>query len=283
MRTLVLILFSAFSISLLAGCDAQSPGASSNDASYERIIKSQKMRVGYISYPPSFIVEPNTKKLSGISHDILQKAAENLGIELEFSEEVAWSSMIEAVDARRVDIIGTSIWPTAARGKRADFVTPSFFSHVKAYVRADDNRFDGNIAAANAEGIRIAVIDGEIASSIAMSDFPKAQRVSLTQVSDVTQLLLEVASKKADITFVEPAIALAYANSNPNTIKEVANVKPLRLFPNSFMIKKGEYKLKGMMDVAVDELVNTGFVEQVLEKYEEFPGSFGRVAAPSQP
>ncbi len=271
--------FVVFVALTLTGCRDQSGDQQQVESGvFDRVTSSKVIRAGYISYPPSLIVDPNTKDFSGISHDIFKKASDNLGFRLEMAEEVGWSSMIEALDANRVDVVVTSIWPTAARGIRADFITPTFYSYVKAYVRANDDRFDGNLAVANTEATKIAVVDGEIAETIANADFPKAQQVSLTQVSDVTQLLLEVASNKADITFVEPAIALAYMEKNPGTIKEVSNVKPLRLFPNSFMIKKGEYKLKTMLDTAVTELINSGYVNKVISKYEKYPGSFGRVS-----
>jgi ABC-type amino acid transport substrate-binding protein len=263
------------SLFALIGCERNAITAADN--AYNNTLETGVLRAGYVTYPPSFIVDPNSGELSGISHDILQLAANNLDLELNFVEEVAWGSMIEAVDARRVDIIGTGIWPTAARGKRADFVTPIFYSPVIAYVRADDTRYDGNLAIANNAKTRIAVLDGEMAATIANSDYPNAKQVSLTQVSQVSQLLLEVVSNKADITFVEPAIALAYMNKNPNSLKAVEGVPAIRAFPTAYLISKNSPKLKSMMDVAILELIRNGDVDRILAQYEDYEGSFIRV------
>ena len=265
----------------LGSCGGDTEIAQS-DASYDRLLNEDVIRAGYVTYPPSFISDPNSGELSGISHDILVRAAENLNVKVEFVEELGWGSMIEAVNSGRVDIVATGIWPTAQRAKRANFIEPIFYSFVNAYVRFDDNRFDANIEAANSDEIKIATIDGEMASIIASSDFPSANEQSFTQISDVSQLLLEVASGKADITFVEPAIAEAYMEKNPGKIKKVKGVEPLRLFPNSYMVGKQSPKFQSTIDVAISELVNSGEVDRIIRKYEEFPGSFGRTSPPAQ-
>lgn len=258
----------------------QSSGFS--DPVFERVTKTRVIRAGYIPYPPSFIVDPNTKKMSGISYDILVQAADNLGWEVEFIEELGWGSMIEAVDSGRVDIVATSIWPTAARGKKADFLTPTFYSNVKAYVRDGDVRFDNNIKLANSPDIKIAVMDGEMAGIISNADFPNAQQVSLTQISSVSELLLEISTKKADITFTEPSIALEYMAKNPETIREVQGVGALRLFPNSFLVKKGSFNFQNTMNIAIEEIINSGQANRIIDQYEAYPSSFGRTKSPAE-
>lgn len=275
-RSFIVTLFSILTAAVfLAGCNNNSSDAV--DEAYQRTLETATLRAGYITYPPSFNTDPNTGELSGISHDILQQAAANLDLKVDFVEEVAWGSMIEAVRSGRVDIIATGIWPTAARGKSADFVEPIFYSPVIAYVRVDDTRFDGNLSAADSQLVKIAVLDGEMAATIATSDFPNAQQVSLTQINQVSQLLLDVASKKADITFVEPATALAYMDKNPGTIKAVEGVPAVRAFPTAFLLSKDAPKLKSMMDIAVSELIRNGDVDRIIDEYEEFDGSFIRV------
>lgn len=253
------------------------PSSSTSDAAYDRTIGTGTLKVGYVTYPPSFITDPNTHQFSGISHDILVKAAENLSLKIEFAEEIPFGSVAEAVDSGRVDLIATGIWPTASRGKKADFITPIFYSPVKAYVRANDNRFDNNLSKINDANVKISVMDGEMSSIIASSDYKDAKQVSLPQASDVSQLLLEVSGGKGDVTFIEPAVALAFIAKNPGKIKEVKGVGAVRAFPTAYLVSKNSPKLKSMLDIAVQELIGNGDVDRVLDKYEEFPNSFIRV------
>ena len=252
-------------------------GGSSGDAVYDRVIENSRIRVGYIPYPPSFIVDPNTRRFSGISHDVLEAAARNLGLRVEYSEEVSWGTMIEAINSGRIDMMATGIWPNANRGKHASFTSPIFYSPVAAYVRADDTRFDGNIARVNDPALRISVVDGEMAEQIARTDFPRAQRVSLPQQTQVSQLLLEVQSGRTDITFVEPAVAREYIRANPNALRPVSGIEPLRTFPTAFMTSNSSPRLLNMLNVAVDELVRNGQVDQIVARYEQDPAVIIRV------
>ena len=152
-----------------------------------------------------------------------------------------------------------------------------FFSVVNAYTQANNNKFDGNIKAIDSSNIKIAVIDGEMTSIIANADFPKAQKHSVSQLSGVVQTLLDVKSKKADITFVEPAVALAFKAKNPNSIKQVDNINPLRVFPNAMLIPKNEEDFKSTLNIAINELIYNGVIDKLIEKYEDYPNSFYKV------
>ena len=172
------------------------------------------------------------------------------------------------------------IWPTAARSKRVDFSTPLFYSGVGAFVRADDNRFDENLDLINAASISVATMDGEMADAIARNDFPKANRIAVPQLSEISSMLLNVAEGKADVTFVELYFAHEFLQSNPGSLKNVAGSAPIRVFPNTIMLRSGESELKAMLNVASEELLNLGTVERLLTKYEPARGMFYRVQQP---
>lgn len=278
------VILSVMIISLImVSCSSDGNKTDFNNQSkntYRKILEAKKIRVGYISYPPSFIKDPNTGNFSGIFHEVLQEIGKKLQLKIEYTEEVGWGSMIEAINSGRVDLVCTGVWPTTERGKHVDFTKPLYYSTVRAYVRLDDNRFDSNLSKINNANISISSIDGEMTSIIAKFDFPKAKEVSLTQMNDISQVLLEVSSGKADITFVEPAIALEYISKNPGKIKEVKDVQPLRVFPNTMIVGKGEVELLSTVNIGIDELANNGFIDKIVAKYEKFPGSFQKIALP---
>lgn len=247
---------------------------------YDKILDTKKIRVGYISYPPSFIKDPNTGKFSGIFHEVLQKIGEKLDLKIEYTEEVGWGTMIEAVNSGRVDLVCTGVWPTTERGKHVDFTSALYYSTVRAYTHHNNTKFDSNLEAINNSSVKISTIDGEMTSIITQIDFPNAKEVSLTQMSDVSQVMLEVATGKADVTFVEPAIALEYISKNPGKIKEVINVPPLRIFPNTMIVGKGQVALLSTINIGINELANNGFIDKVIAKYEKYPGSFQKRALP---
>ncbi len=236
------------------------------------------LKVGYLTYPPSFIQDPNTKEFSGIFYEILEEIASNLNLKLDYTSELGWATMFESVKSNKVDIIVTGIWPNQERAKHADFVVAPYNSPVLAYVKAGDQRFDGDISLVNDSSVTIATIDGEINSQIANDDFPLANQLGLPQMTPISNLLLEVSLGKADITFVEPAFAKAFMAANPGKIQVVSGIESLRSFPNSMVVKKGNQQLLDQINAQMKSLIRSGFVDDVLDKYEQYPGSFQRNA-----
>ena len=275
-------LLSLFAILLLLTCPAckdTDNNIATKETLYQKIVKDGKVRVGYISYPPSYIVNSDGTH-AGIFHDVFEEVAKNLGIKIEYAKEVTWDGMIQDIRDNKVDMVVTGIWPTTQRGKQVDFLEPLFYSPVKAYTYAGNIKFDNNIEAINSKGIKISTIDGEMSQIIATMDFQNAQQVPVTQMTGVSQTLLELTSKKADITFVEPIIAKEFLEKNPNSIQEVKGIKTLRVFPNCMMIPKNQEDLKATLNIALQELINNGFVDRVITKYEKYPNSYYRVQLP---
>jgi ABC-type amino acid transport substrate-binding protein len=267
---------------LILGCQQQitSNNQGSSQPAFDRVINTKTIRVGYISYPPSLIKDPNSGNITGIFHDVLEEIGHRADLKIEFVEEETWGTMIEAVNSGRVDLICTGLWPNSTRAKFADFTDPIYFSPIKAYVKVGDKTFDNNLGKANDPATKIATIDGEMTSIIASTDFPKASVDSLPQSTDVSQVLLEVAGGKAALTFVEPAVAGAFLDKNPDAVQEVSGVAPVRVFPNVMMVAKGETKLVSLLNTSLGELANTGFIDQIIGKYEKTPGLFLRRALP---
>ncbi len=252
------------------------------DSLYDRVLKTEKIRAGYAPYPPIFMKDPNTKKFSGIGFEVLTLAARKLGLKLELTEEVTWGTMIEGLKTNRYDIVACPVWANATRARAADFSRPLFYSVVYAYTKAGDKRLDSSLKDLNSPKYKIATMDGEMAEMITQSDFPKARRFSLPQMADVSELLLSVASRKADLTFAEPNMVYYFSRHNPQAIQNITPNKPVRVFPNVFMFNVGEEKFKAMLNTALDEISNSGELEKIISKYEPFPRDYLRVAAPYQ-
>ena len=248
---------------------------------YDRVVSSGTIRACYVVYPPASIKDPNTGKLSGVFVETLNKAAENMGLKVDWNTEVGWGDMIEALNSSKCDIIGSPAWSNSTRGKSAEFSQPVYYSAINAYVRASDNRFNGDITVANNASYKLATIDGETSQLIASRQFPKAQTLQLPQLTDVSQMLLNVVDGKADMAFLEPTVANAYIKNNPGKVKNVSITKPVVIYGNVMLIKKGEFTFKSAIDNAIIELLNNGYVDSVINNYEkDYPGGFYRVAVP---
>ena len=269
----------------LASCrpaPGDSATATKQENTYQRVVRTGVIRAAYLSYPPACMKDPKTGKLTGTFVEILEKIAENSGLKIEWTEEVGWGSQIEGLEAGRYDLVGSPVWANPTRGKLTTLSSPVYFSGIGIYVRSDDNRFDNDWTKINSPDARVVTIDGETGDLIARTQFPKAQRVSLPQLSDISQLFLEVSSKKADVLFAEPYFAKQYFKSNPANLKNIAAARPIRVLGNCYMAKKNEFQFKQLIDTALQDLLNSGYVTQVLAKYEG-GDTFYEVAKPYQP
>jgi ABC-type amino acid transport substrate-binding protein len=247
---------------------------------YSRVAGGNTLRAAYISYPPAVMRDPKTGKLTGAFVEVLERAAENLGWKVVWTEEVGWGAQIEGLQNDRYDIVGSPVWANPTRARLTTLSRPVYYSGIGIYVRPGDKRFTHNTVLIDNDQVRIATIDGETADLIARTQFPRARRVSLPQLSDISEMFLQVTTGKADIAFAEPYFGFEFQKANHNAITNIAEAAPIKTLGNCFMMKAGEPQLKQALDVAIEDLQNSGFVDRVLEKYEPAPNTFYRVAQP---
>lgn len=273
----VLVIVVSFFMVKAFGSSTSSVGSSV----YDKVISFGTLTACYVVTPPSLIKDPNSGKLSGASFDVLEQAAKNLGLKLSWTTEVGWGETIEALNTGKCDILGSAIWGNSSRAKTSEFIEPIYYSAINAYVREGDTRFDGNLETANNDKIKLAVADGSTTYLIAQRQFPNAQTVRMAETSNTGALIMEVVNGKADMTFGEASQVKLYQKNNPGKLRAVLNVKPVAVFEDVMLVKKGEYKLKSSIDGAIRELIYGGFVDKVLNEYEkDNPGVFYRVASP---
>ena len=147
------------------------------------------------------------------------------------------------------------------------------------FVRADDERFQ-SIEDINKTGIKVSAVDGENAQTIRKIRFPATEEVSLPQTAGGTDMLMYVATNKADITFVDLYLGRDFIASNPDTLKPLFVEAPLQLFQQNLTLAPEAFRFREMLNVATDELIFTGVIDDILTKYEKYPGSFYRLADP---
>lgn len=278
-QTLTLLLAAC----LVFGC-ATSPdhGVVQKESLYSRVLRTGKIRCGYVIYPPDCIKDPNTGKLSGIGIETLELICKKLGLTPEWTEEVGWGTMLEGLQTGRYDVVASLVWTNANRAKLMAFSKPLVFSPIYVYGRHGDHRYRGQLEKLNSPKAKIATIDGETAQVIADADFPLSSRLSMPQMTDYSQLLLSVATGKADAALVEPIIANGYMHNNPGTIENISPGKPIRVFANCYMFNRSEFEFKAMLDTVLDEVINSGAMDKIVNKYEKHPGEIYRVALPYQ-
>lgn len=275
---LTLIMFVSFG---LMGCSSQQTGEKKSESVYKRVLRTKTLRCAYSIYPPYCMKDPNTEKLTGIFIEVMEAMGKKLELKVDWVEEVGFGVIFEGLEVDRYDIYSSGVWPNALRGKKGYFSKPIFYNAIRIWVRADENRFQ-KLEDLNSPEIRMSAHDGTIEQGIIKIDFPKAQQVFLPQLTPWTDNLMNITTGKADVTFGEATAVRPFLEKNPGTLKEFETERPIRIFANTYAMKMGENEFKSMIDSAIDELINDGTVEKILQKYEAVPGEFLRVAPPYQ-
>lgn len=256
---------------------------SKTESTYKRVMESGIIKAGYTIYPPGCFKD-ESGKLKGVFVETLEKAAQSLDLKVEWTEEVGWATQIEGLENYRYDMIGSSVWANPKRAKLSTLSIPLFYSPLFIYSRNGDNRFDkfNDLTGLNSDNYIFSTIDGGTGEVIVKNQFPNAKKLPLPQNSDFSQSFLDVVNNKADLVIMEPFHANKFLSSNSNAIKNIIPNKPLRVFGNCYMFRRNEIEFENMLNVVLQDLLNSGFVNNLVEKYEKYPNSYSKVSLPYQ-
>jgi polar amino acid transport system substrate-binding protein len=238
------------------------------ETAYDRVLRTGVLRCAYGLWDPVVMRDPKTGQFSGIGYDLLQEVGKSLNLKVEYTLEVPWDSVGVALKTGKVDAHCAGIFATPARGRVMAFSNPMFFSPTVAFARADDNRFDNNPAAMNQPDVTIALSDDDITTEIFDRETPLAKKWNLPQFAPPEELLLALATHKADVTFNSPARIQSFQRGYPGKVKIVPSAKPLRIYPNVIAVDIGDQRLQSMLNTAIDQMIDSGVVDKLVAKYK---------------
>lgn len=254
-----------------------SPAIANENSAFDRIMAKKELRCGYVNYPPLLSKDPNTDEFSGIGVDIVKRVAEILDVKITWAEEVTWATYIEGLRTNRYDMLCTLDFFLPAYAGKLEMTSPVFYTGIGVYKRPDDARFPEGFRDFNKKDISISAIDGSLSMLIKNSDYPDATLVSMPNTTDYSFILSNIVSKKADVTFVERSVGNDFLKKNPGALVNIAETKPLRIYPYFIPVDLGEAKLKSTLEGIISLMLNNGEIDKILDKYEQGTPSFYRV------
>lgn len=253
---------------------------SAQESVLARVSRSKTLRCGYILY--DFVVnkDPNTGAMSGILVDAMTEMTKRLGWTVEWTEELSYTTGFEGLKTGRYDVVCTALWGFPETAKLTEFVGPLFYEPIGIWVRADDHRFDDNWDKINDPAVTISGVDGTFPALEAKALYPKAKLMALPQLSPYAAPLMDVATGKADVTFITNSMGLAYNRANKGALRNIAGEPPFRIFPIYLAVEKGAFEMQTLLNSVLNLMQNDQTMEKIIRKYEKDKGSFYRVAKP---
>lgn len=230
----------------------------------DRVEKTKLLRVGFTNSIPTFVYDRDYDNFSGIFYDLIIEIAKRHGWQVRWSEEIGYGVIVDGLDNNRFDIFGSTVWPTPERIKQADFSRSLFKSPVFAWIRADHDVTPESVK--NDVTLRVAIKENDISDSIAQSDFSQHRQVRVPQLSDNAEGLKFVAEGRADFTFVEEYLGNHFNEISAVKVRKISD-DPIRVYDNTFMLKRGEARLKELLDTDLTILIENGVVRRLVKKY----------------
>ena len=251
------------------------------ETAFERVMKTRSIRCSYISRAHHFTIDPAAKQMSGIDYEVMEAIGKLTHLNIIWNEETGVGAFPELLSSGKDDVHCVTMWTNVARSTRVIASAPVLYTPVYAYVRADDARFDNNLEALNDESVTISVADSGTMKAIADASFPKAKQFAVTGLSTEAELLMNVATRKADATFADELAVHDYNKNNPDKqLKHIVGIAPLRTYSEAFDVAMGEWELRELLSAAINELHNNGTIDRILRQYENVPGEILRVTMP---
>ena len=237
--------------------------AMAEESAYDRVMRTNEIRCGYGIYAPWIQKDLVTGEIKGVMADIAEAVAKQLDMKLVWGEETGWGNLPTSLHNGRVDVSCSTLWNDPKRDKLVAFSDIVFYQPIYAYARADDDRFTGKMEEINDENVTITMIDGGYSKSVADRLFPKAQHNSMPQMTNWSEVILNVATGKADVIFSDDIFIKDFNANNERKLKKIPLAKPVAHFGNSFAVGIKEQELKEMISNAVKYMHQTGEIEAI--------------------
>jgi ABC-type amino acid transport substrate-binding protein len=216
--------------------------------------------------------------MSGVFYDLMEETGKQLHLKIEWTTEATLGQMMTDLALGRYDMVCSSVYELPERAREGAFSVPLFYSPSYLYVREGDTRFDNHYERVNRPDIKLSELDGEFSSVAHKEFFPQAAGMALPQTATGADIFSVVASGKADAVASDPYSFADFIANNPHSLRQVKG-KPLLILGVGMPMVAGEPELKNAIDTTLSYLVNTGYVDKVLNQYPSAAASW-RVAVP---
>ncbi|MFZ4284936.1 lysine/arginine/ornithine ABC transporter substrate-binding protein [Variovorax sp. HJSM1_2] len=220
------------------------------------------------TYEP-FTFKTADGKPAGFDVDIASALCEQIKRKCVFVEQV-WDSMIPGLQAKKYDVIISSMSITEDRLRAVDFTDKYYKTPSKIVVRNDIKYTD----AASLKGKKIGVLKGSTQEKYANGEL-KPAGVIVTPYEAQDQVYLDIKSGRLDGTVADIVEVNGGFLSKPEGKDYSAVGEPL-LIPKYFgagvgvAMRKGDAALKGELNAAIKAIRDNGTYKKLNDKYFKF-------------
>ncbi len=213
------------------------------------------------TFAPFEFLDTETKQFAGFDMDLIRAVADKAGYDVEILN-MGFDALIPALMTRSIDVIAAGLSITEERAKRVDFTKPYYTAGLSMLVRKGDAQKYPDFKAL--ENQRIAVQIGTTGADTA-KDIKGAKVAAFNTTSEAFMDL--TTGNSAAVVHDRPV--LAYFLKTQAKSAGTMQLQPEILDAQSygFAVRKGNKELLEKLNKAYDELVASGEVQKIHDKW----------------
>ena len=284
MRPRMAALVAVGSVLLAGGCGSKdetaAPAAGTVAAGLDTIDKGV-VKVAVEPYMPYTDVKDG--KLVGLDAEILQEAAANLGLKVEFNV-TDFKGMLGGVQSHRVDLTIGGVGWSRDRADKGLFTDPVYYSPPamavvgdKQYRTVDD---------------LVGKTVGTVTGYVWEKPIKEIDGAQVKVYQDAATFFRDLGTGRLDVGFIDPLLVTYQAQQNPDTkfklvyftpptdaqIAAKPDFKDFRQIQIAFYVAKEAPKLEKALDAEIDKMYQNGKLAAMITKWGGDPNAFCKPA-----
>jgi polar amino acid transport system substrate-binding protein len=225
-----------------------------------RIQTQKRLRVGYITYPPTAFRDPVSGQMRGHFVDTIQEMMRQLdpSIQIEY-KETTWADFTTALNTHDIDLSIAGTFTTIPRARRVTFTRPLVYLARSAIIRRGDTRFtaDAGPLQFDRPGIRVGVVDGEGSHEFVKANFKNLSNLVVFSGADLSQCLAAVSAGQVDVGMSDAMETERYAKAHPEVVDLFAE-HPYDITPVAWAVRHDDLVWKNFLDTAIATFESQG-------------------------
>lgn len=244
----------ALALAVLTGC---SDGSSGGGGGEEDPLADGVLRVGTEgTYAPFTYRDPASGELTGYDVEVIEAVAEELGVEVEFSE-TTFDAIFAGLEAERYDVVANQVSVTEERQALYEFSAPYTVSTGAVVTRADD-----------ASVASLADIAGKTSAQSTTSNWAEvatSNGATVEAVEGFTQAVALLEQGRVDITINDDLAVLNYLETTGSTTVRIAATTEEET-QQAFAFRQ-DSGLVDDVDAALETLRTEGRLAEISQEY----------------
>ena len=250
---------------LLAACSAATPAPTQAATAAPTVAPTEaptptalpKITVGTDATFPPFESVDDSNNLVGIDIDLMNKIAEKIGVQVEWSN-LPFDSVTAGISECQFDVAISGIYITDVRKKSMLFTDPYGNAGLSIAVNTSNTTING-----------LADLKGKIvAAQLGTSGEQEAQKienVTYKPYDSYELAFLDLANGQVDAVIADTPVAEGYVQANSAKIKIVG--EPFNSADYGIAVCMKNAELRDKINTALNELLKDGTVTEIFKKY----------------